>query len=446
MYIYLFSFNLLFFLINNINSEKEIKFKLYHLSEATSFVFNIESFIKYYLENKYTTNILIGDPPQKIPLFLNPENSAFYLANATKICPSKTFYNYELSNSYKSLEKIDNKYYTIYQLYDSLSFEKGKNSFEQDTAKFNNFEFFSLCELNQTLCAIFGTKLISTGEEIKDSFLNRLHTKEYIKSYYFSYEINKNQNNDLKYIFDIDINENKNDYSFIKACSYKSGKQTYLAWGLNFDKIEINNNVVKLEQTRAEFNINLGCIIGPASFKEIFHQFLQENNIISSRIQFSDKYNIYAFEDDYYDILKNFTLDFYHKELNYHFILDYNDLFISKADKIYSLIVFNYKDIDYWKFGLPFMKKYKFIYNQDTKFIGFKNNNKNISQDKSSNNNYLKIKSKIIIIVVLCFFLILIGMIFFGILIGKKLYKSRKMKINELLELYDYNSQTDKNL
>ena len=35
--------------------------------------------------------------------------------------------------------------------------------------------------------------------------------------------------------------------------------------------------------------------------------------------------------------------------------------------------------------------------------------------------------------------------VFFGILIGKKLYKVRKTKTNELLELYDYNSKSDKN-
>ena len=37
-------------------------------------------------------------------------------------------------------------------------------------------------------------------------------------------------------------------------------------------------------------------------------------------------------------------------------------------------------------------------------------------------------------------------MIIFSILIGKKIYKVRKNKTNELLELYDYNSQKDKNV
>ena len=449
-----FYFSIIFFLINNINSEKEIKFNLYYLKEGTTFSFKIENFAKFYIDNKYTTNLLMGEPPQKIYAFLNPELSAFYLTNATNFCPTKNYYNYELSKSYNLVEKIENKYYTTYRVSDSILFENDNNSFDKDDkiAKFKNFELFSFCELNQPICAIFGTKLVSSGEEIKESFLNSLHSNDNIKSYYFSYEIKSDHNNDLKFIFDIDIKGNEEGYSFIKTSSYKSGNKYYLAWGLNFDSVQINNNIniVKSNQTRAEFNINLGCLIGPPSFHEILHQFFQKNNIIESRIIYSNEYYIYAFEDEYYKILQNFTLEFYHKDLNYHFILDYKDLFISKADKIYCLIVLNYKDRDYWKFGLPFLKKYKFIYNQDTKFMGFLNENKKTTKEKSdtskNKNNYFKIKSKIIIIVLLCFFFILIGMIFFGILIGKKMYKARKKKTNELLELYDYNSKTEQNL
>ena len=446
-----FSFSIIFILINNINSEKEIKFNLYYLTEGTSFTFNIENFVKFYIENKYTTNLLMGEPPQKIYAFLNPEISAFYLTNITNFCPTKNYYNYELSKSCNLVEKIENKYYTTLRVCDSILFENDNNSVDKDgkIVKFKNYELFSFCELNQPICAIFGTKLVSSGEEIKESFLNNLHLNENIKSYYFSYEIKSDHNNDLIYIFDIDIKGNENRYSFIKASSYKPGNQKYLTWGLNFDYIQINN-IVKSNQTRAEFNINLGCIIGPLSFHETLNQFFQKNNIIESRIQYSNQYYIYAFEDEYYKKLQNFTLEFYHKDLNYHFILDYNDLFISKADKIYCLIILNYKDTDYWKFGLPFMKKYKFIYNQDTKFMGFLNENKKNTKENSDiskkKNNYFKINSKIIIIVLLCFFFIVIGMIFFGILIGKKLYKARKKKTNELLELYDYNSKTKQNL
>jgi len=74
-------------------------------------------------------------------------------------------------------------------------------------------------------------------------------------------------------------------------------------------------------------------------------------------IEYNKKYYIYTFEDSAYDKLKNFSMDFYHKEFDFHFILNYKDLFYEKFKKIYFLIVFDYKENNYWKFGLPFLKK-----------------------------------------------------------------------------------------
>ena len=89
------------------------------------------------------------------------------------------------------------------------------------------------------------------------------------------------------------------------------------------------------------------------------------------------------------------------------------------------------------------MRKYHFIYNQDNKFLGFIKNDKenefNGKTNPENNNN----KTKIIFVVVLIIILIIIVTLFFGFLIGKKMYKVRKNKTNELLELYDYNSKSD---
>ena len=68
------------------------------------------------------------------------------------------------------------------------------------------------------------------------------------------------------------------------------------------------------------------------------------------------------------------------------------------------------------------------------------------SMDKKDNN---KIKEntgynryiKIILLIIFAFLLIL----FFGILIGKKFFGSRKLKVNELLELYDYRASSKSN-
>ena len=128
--------------------------------------------------------------------------------------------------------------------------------------------------------------------------------------------------------------------------------------------------------------------------------------------------------------------------MDFHFILNYKDLFYEKFSKIYFLIVFDYKESNYWKFGLPIFKKYKFIYNYDSKIIGFfnKNNDNGNNNNDLSNNNSFKENGLVILIIILILLLLVLGLIFFGVLIGKKLYKARKIRTNELPDLYDYNS------
>jgi hypothetical protein len=111
-------------------------------------------------------------------------------------------------------------------------------------------------------------------------------------------------------------------------------------------------------QTRAEFNYNLGSLIDSSSFRDIFKKFLKKNEMMETVLEYNKKYYIYTFENSAYDKLKNFTIDFCHKEFYFHFSLNYKDLFYDKFSKIYLLIVFYYKEKNYWKFGLLFFKKY----------------------------------------------------------------------------------------
>ena len=452
MTFYIFSFFLLLLTINYTNLEIHLKFRKYNSLYFDFFSLNLEFFVKYYLENTFYTEILLGNPSQKIEGFLNPEQSAFYLTS--KSCQTKSIYYSKNSNDYKIIENITTKYYNIFRFSDSLIFDnvtKGENN----KCKIDNYEIFADCEIDKYLCFIIGTKLVSFGEEIKDNLLSRLHANNYIKSYYFTFDTNQRNDDEMIYIFDLNINENNNEYTFIKTSSYTDKNREYLVWGLDFENLFFDDNKIYENPLRAEFNINLGCIMASSSFREHFNKFLTSNNIIieESNYRYMEKYYIYIFDENYYDKLKNFTLDFYHKELNFHFILDYKDLFYEKYDKIYCLIVFSYKEKNFWKFGWPFFKKYNFIYNQDSKFIGFLASNKkqnNVTTDNNGNNldndkRYLKINGKLIVFIIVIFLFILVSMIFFGILIGKNLNKVRKNKTNELLELYDYNSKTDKN-
>ena len=428
----------------NINSKFQIKFHKYNSLLSEYFEKNITFFVDYFIENIYSTQINIGEPSQKIIGFLKPEQATSYLSNSNISCISKSLYNYKKSNNFKLIKKQSQNHYNLYYFSDSFLIEKITNS-GNITSKIDDLETILIGDdLNQPLCLVFGTKLISYATDLEGNFLYTLHKNNYIKTYYFSYDINTTNNDELAYIFDIDFKDITNDYTFIKTTSKSLNNTGNLVWGLYFDKIYLDNDILDEKQSRAEFNYNLGTLIGPSSFRDLFINFLKKNEIMETVIEYNKKYYIYTFEDSAYDKLKNFTIDFYHKEFDFHFKLNYKDLFYEKFSKIYFLIVFDYKGINYWKFGLPFLKKYKFIYNYDSKIIGFFNKNNDINGNNNNstldNNNFFKENGLIILIIILIIILLVISLIFFGILIGKKLYKARKIRTNELPDLYDYNS------
>ena len=436
----LFVFLIFILLPNQLNSEIVLKFKKQNELNKYENLFkvNIQFFGDYFINNKYITDIYIGEPFQKIPGYLNPTQSGFYLTE--KSCPLKAVYNYENSKSFKLIDKKTYSTFTILRFSDSLHFEYNNNKYD--------YEFFSDKDLNNSICVNIGTKILGYGELVEDNLINRLHNNKIIKSYYFTFEYDQKNKDNLTYIFDLDIKNNEKGYTFIKTSSYLKDNRQNLVWGLDFDSLKLNNSIAYEKYFRAEFNVNLDCITASSTFKEEFDLMLKENNINEISHSYYKRYEIYIFnKKSHFDKLKDFTINFYHKSLDYNFILDYHDLFYENNENLYFLILFNINKQEYWEFGEPFLKKYKFIYNQDNKFIGFikdtKETQKIISNNDNINDEKTNNKAKIIVIVVLILIFIIIATLFFGFLIGKKIYKVRKNKTNELLELYDYNSKND---
>ena len=79
------------------------------------------------------------------------------------------------------------------------------------------------------------------------------------------------------------------------------------------------------------------------------------------------------------------------KILNQSFIIDINDLLYIEGDYIFILLIFQ-DDIDEWKLGIPFVQKYQFSINEDSKKIYFYKkielNNDNIRKKEKNNNIY----------------------------------------------------------
>ena len=144
------------------------------------------------------------------------------------------------------------------------------------------------------------------------------------------------------------------------------------------------------------------------------------------------------------------TLYFFNVKYACTFNLDYNDLFIEINNKIYFLIVGKDMESNVWNLGKIFMKKYPFIFNEDKKTISFvylnkfdkkDGQNKDMPNDNTDNkdNDNSKIKQFFkdyyyIIILIIC---VIISVIF-GIYIGRKIWKKRRVRANELDDNVDY--------
>ena len=136
--------------------------------------------------------------------------------------------------------------------------------------------------------------------------------------------------------------------------------------------------------------------------------------------------------------IENFPiLTLYQQNLNYTFELTSNDLFEDIGDRKYFLVNFANNNDKKWILGKPFLKKYNFTYNFDSKtvslFYGLK-------KEDSGNSDTPFNKLWIYIIIALVIISILIGVI---IIIAKKI--PRKKRVNELEENFDYKEKKEDN-
>ena len=117
------------------------------------------------------------------------------------------------------------------------------------------------------------------------------------------------------------------------------------------------------------------------------------------------------------------TIFLYSIDLNYTFEINSNDLLTIKDEYVYLKIIFSMKGNKIWKMGKIFSLKYQFVFNPETKQIGFYRNIKKVipstSNEKGKNEvkekeieiytkNYLFYKIILVIILIIAFAYLLI--------------------------------------
>ena len=426
-------------------------------------------------KDKLFTLINLGN--DKIELYLTNDFFYFFLGNG--LCRNNSFSTYNPLNSKNYKNLTDYIHRVSYIVNASISsdncllfnnLELNNNIFLENVTFIYGVNTFTKEIINiEQICGFIGLQTESGENSFREyNFIKILKKNKIISSYtwsiiFFSNSTLKNYNIIDKNIinkYEGILLSGIEEKDIIKIFSTKDIRSTkakprysVIDWGFIFSEVYFDNqNRTKKSNYQNKvhivFNIDLDYIICTEYFfkhllKTLFKEYLEQNICnINERLIQKGKYIIVCNKEfqKYINLFPD--LYFYHKELNYTFVLKNSDLFEFFNNKIYFLMIHIVYYTDYWSLGNIFLKKYPFVFDYDKKMISYINiyseENKNIEDNFERIKNKFKsfwnsIKNISIII----------GIII-GILIGKKLWdKNRKKRANELIDSFVYESQLD---
>ena len=390
---------------------------------------SLNNFYEYLYHNDLISEIIIGTPEKKIEIIIKGEEHPFYISKINEL------YNVNSSSTYKNLSNEEKEInYESFNKYFISSENFKMTNHKNENIKINNLSFIYATStenpslLNSASIGLFYKDYFSV-KDIKDLNLIYLLKKNNISNNYaFSIDYNELNKGTLylgDYFHNFNSSFKQNNFFQINTIFQGIG----YAWGNIFDNVIYNNNSLGEDNYKFYFNLTFPGIFGTKTFEKILLNDFFDSNLCQKNEIEKEKFHFYICNKDFkYKKFKD--LIFYHKDFNTSFILNYKDLFIEENNKIYCLIVF--KDINYntWFLGEPFMKKYKFSFNQDSKIIGF------YKLIISQNNNHLFSFNFIFIFILIIFCISLIIL-----LIRNIMNKPRKLRANELEDNYEYISK-----
>ena len=407
-----------------------------------------KEFILDYFYKDIAVNISIGTPWQKITLAacLGEYNTLVISKNCQNYDKGK--YNELKSGTYKPIEK--SQYFT-FEIFSNGTLAKESISF--DNNKIENYQFINALEIGDSCYDAYCEVLTQPGilglliqphanAEMDFSgynLINQLKKRDLISRYDFYFDFDSNDTG--KIIIGSLPNEtnpelyNNTDYSFFSV----SKVDFSLDWAFIFDEIyygeeKLYFDLKKVNILRIEFGFIKGSFDMEDYVKKDFFEPLINTSKCFRKSTSEIGTSIYYYYCDKDIDLNNFKpWKFTINEFEMNFTFTKDDLFLDIGDKYIFLMCFGGSPVIY--LGYPFLKKYKFIFNQDSKTLGylFESNGTVGPRGKEKEKEIVKKeKFKTIYIVLICVLsAILIGL---GIFIYFFLKKKKKKLASELSE------------
>ena len=315
----------------------------------------------------------------------------------------------------------------------------------------NNYKLFiENNNINNNLVYLYaelGFNYYSRSEFNNESyiFLNQLKTNNIINNKIFSVDYNDNKlGGGNIYIGDYPHNfkESLPYYKNHKLFQLKDSSTVMDSFFFNINEDHKGDKkIFKIENVY--FNISSPVIFGTSQFiskiDEIFFQKYEGFNVcFHKNFYFNNKmylvYNCIKQNGEFKLKLDEFPdLNFYNKDLNYTFTLNYEDLFIEINDVYYFLVVYDFYSELTWKFGRPFLQKYKFVFNCENYSLSFYDIEKYTKNDeKEEVNNNGSYNFKLIILLLILMIILNISLLLLVIKLIKYKKKIRNKRACEL--------------
>ena len=458
------------------------------------FDFSIDDyFSNFYQSDLYSS---IGTTPKDVRIMtrISIDNSTFIMSekeckresseNAQNyLIMTRNSYRYYQSTSYKNISFLNNSvtnfkkggiiseflsfYNTTKLKCQYMSYDHNNDKIIDTKINITDMKIILEDYEQENGCALIGIGTPYSNNNEGINFINELKRVKAINDYTFT----------IKYITSSDgqliigglpheYYNNSKEYKknqYVKVNSLSSN-DNQLPWSISFNKIYLedsNKTITDIQINAKAFLIqDLKFIIGTQGFKKLIYEIyfkqlindgicaLEKTDNISNKYFFinNDRFEIFSCDSNKLKEKHKSqfpTIKFLNNDFNYIFYLSFYYLFqsIERFEKYYFLIVFpESKNVNNnWYIGHPFLRKYLFTYNYDSKAIGFYNDKITDNPDGNTNSNS---KFNVRIFIEILIVVILIGLIFIAFYIGKQIEKQRKKRANELTDdNYEYFTQ-----
>ena len=380
-----------------------VKIPFYTLDFNISNNFSPSEIYSRLIKNKIYINISKGKPPQNIPILLSLEKTIFSISEGHKQTYCSCFNN-ETSFSYNKINET--VYHLIEKVYDKFILSTD-NIKINDEIKIEKMKFaLSMNEEKDYIdCGIIGLNFVN--EFIKAynnfTFINELKAKNLINRLLF-YIIYETDNSGHIYFGDFPHEIYPEKYSINDFI--KTNYDIYLNWyNFPFTFIKYGDNILhKNEIVELLYEENL--MYGSLEYYNIL-----KDNFFNEQIKLGfckeDKFrynSIFFYCNKNANLNKMENLILFNSDLNFTFILTYEDLFYKINETYFFLFYFNLEWAKGFRLGKIFFKKYNIIFDQDGKTLGIYKQYKSIEK-RGFNYQILIIIVCVLIIIVMFFYI-----------------------------------------